>query len=209
MIMDPNYLLIIAVILYVFIFDEIVNYFNYSYYDKPIPDVLRDVYDRKKYLESQDYKKVNYKFSLFNSLFKVILIVVFILSNGFSFLDELVRNYVDNELLISLIFIGALSFANDIISMPFSYYFTFMIESRFGFNTMTKRLFFLDLIKSLILKLIISATLLSAIIWFYQETGKDFWIYAWIVVISFSVFMNLFYSSIIVSPYFQQTDSIR
>jgi STE24 endopeptidase len=47
--------------------------------------------------------------------------------------------------------------------------------------------------------------ILSLIIWFYMKTGKNFWLYAWALVAIFTVFMNMFYSSLIVPLFNKQT----
>jgi STE24 endopeptidase len=52
---------------------------------------------------------------------------------------------------------------------------------------------------------IIGGGLLALIIYIYQLTTTQFWIYAWIVITAFSVFMVLFYSNLIVPLFNKQT----
>jgi STE24 endopeptidase len=52
---------------------------------------------------------------------------------------------------------------------------------------------------------IIGGSILAIIIWFYEATGTHFWLYAWILVTAFSVFMNMFYSKLIVPLFNKQT----
>ena len=52
---------------------------------------------------------------------------------------------------------------------------------------------------------IIGGGLLSLVVWFYQQTGSLFWIYAWVLAIVFTVFMAMFYSSLIVPLFNKQT----
>jgi STE24 endopeptidase len=70
---------------------------------------------------------------------------------------------------------------------------------------MTKKLFFIDTIKSFLLSLIIWGWILAIIIWLYNLDQNNFWIYAWWVVTFFSVFMMMFYSSLIVPLFNKQT----
>lgn len=70
---------------------------------------------------------------------------------------------------------------------------------------MTKKLFFLDTIKSLLLSVIIWGWLLSLIVWIYRIAWNMFWLYTWIVITAFSVFMMMFYSSLIVPLFNKQT----
>jgi STE24 endopeptidase len=94
---------------------------------------------------------------------------------------------------------------SDFISTPFSYYKTFVIEEKFGFNKTTKKTFILDKIKGWLMLAILGGGILTLIIWFYQLTGKHFWLYAWALVAAFSIFMNMFYSKLIVPLFNKQT----
>jgi STE24 endopeptidase len=96
-------------------------------------------------------------------------------------------------------------FASDIITTPFAYYKTFVIEERFGFNKTTIKTFILDKVKGWFMLAIIGGGILALIIWFYEATGNHFWLYAWILVTAFSVFMNMFYSKLIVPLFNKQT----
>ncbi|NND52252.1 MAG: M48 family metallopeptidase, partial [Flavobacteriaceae bacterium] len=105
----------------------------------------------------------------------------------------------------ALIFFGIIMLGSDLISTPFSYYSTFVIEEKFGFNKTTKKTFLLDKLKGWIMLAILGGGLLALIIWFYQVTGKNFWLYAWGLVTIFTVFMNMFYSRLIVPIFNKQT----
>ena len=43
------------------------------------------------------------------------------------------------------------------------------------------------------------------IVWFYYKTGRNFWLYGWGLITLFSVFINLFYSELIVPLFNKQT----
>jgi STE24 endopeptidase len=81
---------------------------------------------------------------------------------------------------------------SDILTTPFYYYQAFLIEEKFGFNTDTKKIFWLDRLKGWLVTILIERGVLAIVIWFYQQTGENFWIYAWILVAVFSLVMNLF-----------------
>jgi STE24 endopeptidase len=106
---------------------------------------------------------------------------------------------------MALYFLGILFFVSDFIYTPFSYYKTFVIEEKYGFNKTTKKLFFIDKMKGWLLLTFLGGPLLYSITWLYLKTGSLFWIYTWIVVSVFSLFVNLFYSSLIVPFFNKQT----
>ena len=197
--------IIVFIICISFIIDKVLDYLNAKYYDNPIPSELHDVYDDTEYKKSQTYKKTNYKFGVWSSLFSLLLTIGFLIFDGFEYVDNIARSYSDNTIIIALIFFGIIMLASDIISTPFSYYKTFVIEERFGFNKTTKKTFVLDKLKGLLMMAIIGGGILTLIIWFYQQTQESFWLYAWGIVTLFTVVMNLFYSKLIVPLFNKQT----
>jgi STE24 endopeptidase len=70
---------------------------------------------------------------------------------------------------------------------------------------MTKKLFFLDTIKGLILSALLGGGILALIVWIYSIDEINFWWYAWILMTFISVFFMMFYSSIIVPIFNKQT----
>lgn len=197
--------IIIGIIIVNFIKDKILNAINASHFSDPIPEELNDVYDINEYAKSQSYKNTNYKFGIWSSLFSVLLTLAFLYLDGFEYVDSIARSYSDNPVLIGLIFFGIIMIASDIITTPFAYYKTFVIEEKFGFNKTSKKVFILDKIKGIMVMAVLGGGIMALIIWFYQITGNDFWLYAWGIVTLFTVLMNMFYSRLIVPMFNKQT----
>jgi STE24 endopeptidase len=198
--MTPQLLFIIFVSILVlnFILEQTANYLNSKHFNDSVPDDLKEVYTADKYRKSQLYKQANYRFDLVQSTFSFTVLILFIFLDGFKYLDDFVRNISNNTLIISLLYFGIIYISNTVIALPFSYYHNFVIEERFGFNKMTKALFVKDTLKSLVLSVIIGGVVLVVILWFYQLFPTTFWIYTWVFIAVFSLFMNLFYTKLIV-----------
>ena len=205
--MAPNTLfyIIIAIIMINFIIDQVLDYLNAQHFDDPIPTELADVYDEEEYQKSQRYKKVNSRFSTITSGFSLLLTLAFFFLDGFAYVDGIARGISDNPIVIALIFFGIIMLGSDILTTPFSYYHTFVIEERFGFNKSTPALFFIDKLKGWGMTILIGGGLLALIIWFYEWVGRSFWVYAWIIFAIFTVIMNMFYSRLIVPLFNTQT----
>ncbi|AOW19709.1 M48 family metallopeptidase [Urechidicola croceus] len=204
--MTPTILfyIIISIILINFLVDKIIDSLNAKHFDDILPIEVSDVYNNEEYLESQKYKKLNFKFSNITSTFSIVLTILFFVFDGFRIVDDFARSLTDNPILIALIFFGVIMIASDILTTPFSYYKTFVIEEKFGFNKTTKKLFWLDKIKGWIMSVVLGGVILSLIIWFYQVSDTNFWIYAWLLVAIFTIFMNMFYSTLIVPLFNKQ-----
>jgi STE24 endopeptidase len=196
--------IIIAILVIEFLLETVLDFLNAKRYADPIPEELNDVFDAAEYQKSQDYKKTNYNFGLLTSTFSLILTLAFLFFGGFEWVDDMVRNISDSPILTALLFMGIIMIGSDIITTPFGYYKTFVIEENFGFNKSTKATFFMDKIKGWMMMAIIGGGILALIIWFFEWAGTNFWIYAWAVVAAFTLFMNLFYSKLIVPLFNKQ-----
>ncbi|WP_452223242.1 M48 family metallopeptidase [Lacinutrix chionoecetis] len=197
--------ILIAIIIISFIIDKILNALNAKHFNDAIPQPLSDVYDKEEYKKSQNYKKTNYRFALITSAFSLVLTLGFFFLDGFAYIDAIARQITDNEILITLIFFGIIMLGSDIVTTPFSYYKTFVIEEKFGFNKTTKKLFIIDKIKGWFMGIIVGGGILALLTWFYQVAGEQFWLYAWVLIAVFTMFMNLFYSRLIVPIFNKQT----
>ncbi len=203
--MNTLFLIIIAILLIQFILETVLDYLNAKKYGDPIPKDLEDVFDAKEYQKSQNYQKTNYKFGLWSSLFSMALTLSFLIFGGFEWADQLARSFSTNEIVITLIFFGIITVGSDIITTPFSYYQTFVIEEKFGFNKSTLKLFITDKLKGWLMMAILGGGIIALTMWFYQWAGPNFWLYVWGLVTAIIVFMNLFYSKLIVPLFNKQT----
>lgn len=199
------YLILVGIIIFDFLLETLLDYLNARRFKAPIPSRLQDIFDPVEYEQSQKYKQINYQFGQITSTVSMVALIGFLAFNGFAFVDQLARNLFDHPILVGLSFFGILFLASDLLSLPFSYFHTFFIEERFGFNKTTKRTFLLDKLKGWAMMLVMGGLILALVIWFYQWTGQNFWWYAWILVSVVSIFLNMFYSRLIVPLFNKQT----
>lgn len=197
--------IIIGILLLQFAIETILDLLNAQKFKDPIPEELADIFDETEYRRSQDYKRANFKFGLVSGVFSLLLTLGFLIFGGFDWIDGLARNFTEHPIGVALIFFGFIFVGGDLVSTPFSYYQTFVIEEKFGFNKTTPKLFFTDKLKSWLMSIILGGGMLSVVILFFMWAGADFWIYAWILIAAFTLFINLFYSRLIVPLFNKQT----
>jgi len=191
-----------------FMLERYLEYLNAGMRSEKLPEKLRGICDEEEYRKTQLYEKDNLKLSFWSSSFNLAIIIVMIIAGGFAFLDNISRSVSNNSVVIALIFFGIIGFASDLFNLPFSWYDTFVIEKKYGFNTMTIRTYITDHLKSWFIAVLIGAPVLGLITWIYYKTGKGFWLYAWGLITAFSVFINFFYSQLIVPIFNKQTPLI-
>lgn len=204
--MSQTIFIIIAVIIILdYLLERFLDYKNSTIWSDELPEELKGIYDPEKYKKSQEYKKANDRLSLLTSTVSFVALLLMLFFQGFAFVDNIARGINQNPIIMALLFFGILMFVSDIINTPFSAYDTFIIEEEYGFNKTTLSTFIFDKIKGWLLSAIIGGGLLALIIWFFGITKEHFWIYAWGAVTIFIIFMNMFYSTLIVPLFNKQT----
>lgn len=205
--MEPRILfyILIGIIVINFLIDKVLDFLNARHFDDPLPSEIVDVYDQEAYRKSQSYKKERFKFGIFTSTLSLVATLLFFFLDGFAYVDALARSISENSIVIALVFFGIIAAAASILSLPFSYYSTFVIEEKYGFNKTTMGTFVMDKVKGMLMTALIGGPLLALIIWFYEFAGSNFWLYAWAVVTVFSILLNMFYARLIVPMFNKQT----
>ena len=202
---DSLFIILISIIVFNFLKDSLLDFLNSMHFENKVPEILSDVYDKEKYLKSQDYKKSQYKFTKYSRIFSLIIVLLFFNLEGFLILDNFSRNYFDSSISISLFFFGIIFFANEIINLPFSIYFTFIIEEKYGFNKTNAKTFVFDILKSWALTIFFGGGILSFVIFQFELIGEKFWIVAWVFMTVLSVLINGLYAQIIVPLFHKQS----
>lgn len=112
------------------------------------------------------------------------------------------------EISHTLIFFFTFNIIQTILSLPTSYYSTFVLEEKFGFNKQTRTLFFTDLLKGQALMAVLGGPILSAFLAIIQKTGNSFFYYLWLFGIGVQVFMITIYP-IVILPLFNKLSPLE
>lgn len=197
--MEPQIILylIIAIVTISYVFDQCLDYINLKRQRAEIPPDVATFYDKEKYLRSLAYHKELTRFSFITSGFGFLLTIAMLLLGGFGWVDALLRPYFESEILLALAFFGVLMLASDILTLPFQWYSTFVIEEKYGFNKTTVKIFIADKLKGYLLAALIGGGLLALLIYLIRILGTDFWIWFSLVAAAFILFINMFYTTLI------------
>ena len=189
--------LLLGIITFDFILERTLSYLNRKSAKEPIPAELDGIYDEEKYATSQAYQAAISKFSTYSAGFSFVVLFLTIYFGWFGLLDQWIRGFSPLSFVTPLSFFGVLFVISDVIGIPFSLYRNFVIEEKFGFNKMTLKTFVMDKIKGYLLTIIIGGLLLSTLIILVNVVGEEFWWYFWAVMTAFTLFANLFYTTLI------------
>ena len=197
--------LIIAFVVLDFILSSLLSWLNTRWMTHPVPPELEGLYDEEKYRKQQEYMRMGKRVSLVSRCVSFVLTMAILVFGLLGWLDNLCKSWTNLPVLQVILFLLIFNLFNTVIELPFSYYSTFVIEERFGFNRTTHKTFILDNIKSFLVSTVLSAVLLGVVYWLYQTFGQQFWIWATLVCAAFIIFFSLFYSNLIVPLFNKQT----
>ena len=193
--MTTSDLLLLGIVLFVLIdfsAGMVINYLNERSKNQPISPEGAEIFNPDEYAKSMAYGTTKYRFEMFTTMISTVAILAAIVLGWFAWLDGQLRDRLSNNLLITVLFTAILIAFSMIATLPAAYYSTFVIEEKFGFNKSTKKLFFQDAVKQLLISLAVGLPLLYAVAWIYQELQSQFWIIAWALFAAFSLFMFVF-----------------
>ncbi|MEC7877518.1 MAG: M48 family metallopeptidase [Bacteroidota bacterium] len=201
--------LIVFIISLDFIIDLVTGILNYKNFEKKLPNNVNDIYNKEEYLKSQQYKKENFRFELITSIFTYIIIIGILLNGILGYLDSFLRTLTfENELSLSLLFFASIYLINDLLKTPFQLYRIFVIEEKYGFNKMKISTYIFDKIKGYFISIVIGVLLITPLLVFIMLYPSNFWIYFWVVISLFLIFINMFYTSLIV-PLFNKLEVLE
>ena len=186
--MEQTYYLIIIFALAVeYLLSTVSSILDMRNIIEDVPADFQDVYDREKYARSQSYLRDRTRFGIFSSTFSLLLILVVIHTGLFGVLDQFVRVQTIQPILAGLLFFGIIFIIQDIISLPFSIYSTFVIEEKFEFNRTTPKTFVIDKLKGYALTVILGSAVIVPILFFFERFGPRGWWIAWGLVTLFMI----------------------
>ena len=182
----------LALVVINFSLDTVLDYLNDKSARTTVAPRISEFYDEAEYRRSIAYGSEKYRFGIFDSSFSFLITVAALALGWFAVLDNFVRDYFENELVVSLVFIAALSVIMSIINLPFALHYIFKIEEKYGFNKTTLKTFVTDRIKGTLISLAIGGPLLAAIVYVYQQVPNWFWLIGWALVSGFSLLSFMF-----------------
>ena len=153
--------------------------------------------------KAADYTVAKGKFGLLVMLVNAAVLIGFTLFGGLQWLSVTLLNATGNGMLYQLALITAFALVSGLIELPFDYYRQFGLEQRFGFNKMTRRLFFSDLVKTVVLGAAMGLPLVWVVLLLMERSGELWWLYAWLVWSGFQLAMLVLFPTVI-APMFNK-----
>lgn len=168
-----------------------------------VPEAFNDKISLEAHQKAADYTEAKVKTGLFELIIGSALLLLWTLAGGLQFLDNWMRTFGMSEILTGTALILSVFVIMAILELPLSLFKIFKIEQSFGFNKMTPKIFFVDLLKNTIVGFLIGAPLLLFVLWIMENSGTYWWIYVWFTWLAFSLLMMWAYPAFI-APIFNK-----
>ena len=153
--------------------------------------------------KAADYTVAKTKFGLLTLLVNSAVLIGFTLLGGLQWLALHLQEVTGPGMAYQIGLIIAFVVISGLIDLPFDYYRQFVLEQRFGFNTMRRGLFFMDMAKGVLLGAVIGLPLLWVVLALMASSGGLWWLYAWCVWSGFQLLMMVLYPTVI-APLFNK-----
>jgi STE24 endopeptidase len=168
-----------------------------------VPEGFADQITLAAHGKAASYTAAKTRLNLVRVVVDAVALLVLTLGGVLNWLDEAWRSALGPGIWAGLALIGSTIVILSVIDLPLSWYRTFRIEGRFGFNQMTLALFVSDLAKQAVVGTVIGAPLLLAVLWLMAEMGANWWVYVWLLWVVFSIVMLVVYPTFI-APLFNK-----
>ncbi|HEF5870907.1 TPA: M48 family metallopeptidase [Burkholderia cenocepacia] len=155
-----------------------------------------------------DYTVERTRLTMLEIVVSAAVLVGLTLLGGVGALDTLLTGWLGRGYGQQVALVAAVLVITSVIDVPFEYYRQFGIEQRFGFNRMTKRLFFTDMLKNALLGAALGLPLLFVVLWLMTQAGSLWWLWTWIVWVAFQMLVLLIYPTFI-APLFNKFEPLK
>ena len=173
-----------------------------------VPAAFRERIGLGDHQKAADYTTAKTRFAMLGVLFDAALLLAFTLAGGIQFIADISNAWFSAPLAQGMAVIVAVLLISALLETPFGLYQTFVIEARFGFNKMTFKLYLKDALKGLLIGAILGLPLLFGVLWLMERMGGYWWLYVWLVWVSFSLLILFIYPSFI-APLFNKFTPMR
>lgn len=133
----------------------------------------------------------------------MLFLLLLTLGGGISLVFDFWSTFGLSALMADLFAVASIFLLMTVVEIPFSLYQTFVIEEKYGFNKNTIAQFAKDQLISIALTLGIGLPILALILWVMDSIGGLWWLYAWAIIMSFSLLMSWLFPTVI-APLFNK-----
>jgi STE24 endopeptidase len=168
-----------------------------------VPEAFRETIDEDTYRKSIQYTLARNRFGWFDDSYHTILLLLFLFSGLLPWGLQVFRTWFGDSVWNLAAYLFATGLALSLIGQPVEWYEQFRLEERFGFNTSTQKVWWMDRLKGFLLAVVLGYPLLVLILKLVQWTGDLWWLWAWATLLAFQFLMAVL-APVVIMPLFNK-----
>jgi len=168
-----------------------------------VPAAFAQTISLAAHQKAADYTLAKARLGLLEMALGAALLLGWTLLGGLSALNQMLAPWLGQGMAQQLGLLGAFVLIGGLIDLPLSWYQTFVLEERFGFNKMSLKLWLVDLGKSSLIGALIGLPIAALILWMMAATGSLWWLWAWLFWMGFNLLLLVIYPTLI-APLFNK-----
>lgn len=168
-----------------------------------VPDAFKDRVSLEAHQKAADYTIEKGKLGTIDSIIGIIVLLALTLGGGINAAFVFWAGQIATPMLAGITALATIFLVMTLIDIPTSLYQTFVIEEKYGFNKSTVKQFVKDMLMQLGLSAAIGFPILALILWVMDSVGSTWWLWAWAIIMSFSLLMSWLFPTVI-APLFNK-----
>ncbi|MBW0172721.1 MAG: M48 family metallopeptidase [Hydrogenophaga sp.] len=172
-----------------------------------VPAAFSDTISVAAHQKAADYTITKARFGMLEIALDAALLLGWTLLGGLDWLNQWLLDALGGGMLQQLSVMAAFVVIGGVLTLPLSWYATFRIEERFGFNKMTLSLWLGDLLKGSLVGALIGLPIAALVLWLMGAAGATWWLWAWGVWMAFNLLALVLYPTLI-APLFNKFEPL-
>ncbi len=168
-----------------------------------VPEAFKDKVPLAAHQKAADYSQAKLKLGNIDGLLSIAVLLSLTLGGGINLAFSYWPTVITSPLWAGVAATASIFLLMTLIETPTSLYQTFVIEEKFGFNKSSIGQFIKDQVLQLSLGAAIGLPILALILWVMDNVGPLWWLWAWGILMGFSLLMSWLYPTVI-APLFNK-----
>ena len=168
-----------------------------------VPDAFKSKVPLAAHQKAADYTLAKIKLGNIDGALGIIILLLLTLGGVINWAFEYWTSIVSSPLIAGVAATATIFLIMTLVEIPTSVYQTFVIEEKFGFNKSSVNQFIKDQFLHLGLGAAIGLPILALILWVMDNVGPLWWLWAWGILMGFSLLMSWLFPTVI-APLFNK-----
>ena len=154
-----------------------------------VPEAFAQTISLQAHQKAADYTLAKSRIGLIDLGLDALTLLAWTLLGGLDALNQVTLDLLGTGMTQQVVLVISFALIGGLLGLPLSWYQTFGVEQRFGFNNTTPALWVSDLFKGLLVGMVLGLPILWLVLWLMQAGGQLWWLYAWCALVLYQLFV--------------------